>query len=148
MKKYTVVKKFSPTFSTFQNLLSGYGFKKRLHLKTYISKVNKLVYFRSSTSQTKKKSYPSSKTKNILAIHFALNYRLAFSSRNKLESTEMKANRCSLQEANQSQANRQGDCDHNGKEMHSIEISSRQPLPVRFPQRSGCYCKLFFLAEP
>lgn len=100
--------------------------KKSCTLKTCILKVNKLVYFRSSRSQTKK-CYSSSKTKNILAIHFSLNYRLAFSSRNKLKSTEMKANRCSLQEANQPQANQQGDCDHDWRKCTASKFLPDSP---------------------
>lgn len=43
--------------------------------------------------------------------------------------------RCSLQERSQPQANQQGEPEQDGEEMHGIEISSGQPLPVRLLQR-------------
>lgn len=58
----------------------------------YISKVKWFILGQVKIKQ--KNTCSSSKTKCILAIHFALNYRLVLSSRNKLESTEMKENRC------------------------------------------------------
>lgn len=44
----------------------------------------------------------------------------------------MKTKRCS---ANQPQAHQGGEPEQDGEEMHGIEISSGQPLPVRLLQR-------------
>lgn len=47
----------------------------------------------------------------------------------------MKTNRCSLQDRNQPQANQQGEPEQDGEEMHGIEFSSGQCLPVRLLRR-------------
>lgn len=83
----------------------------------------------------KKNSVLPGKNNNILAIHLDLKYRIPFWSRNNLENTEMKTNRCSLQERNQPQANQQGEPEQDGEEMHGIEFSSGQCLPVRLLRR-------------
>lgn len=57
-------------------------------------------------------------------MHFALNYRIPFWSRNNLENTGVKTERYSLQERNQPQANQQGELQQDGEEMHGTEISS------------------------